>query len=305
MKLFATVLLLLSGLLVQAKSYSDTVLIRQHLVQLTKTPGFRNYQDLITLNKAAWYVRSEFSKYSKNVVEQEYRAGAQYRNVICTFGPKDAPRIIVGAHYDVCGNQPGADDNASGVTGLLELARLLQHEKLNVRIDLVAYTLEEPPYFRTNRMGSYIHAESLADAKVPVLGMVSLEMIGYFKDEKGTQDYPAALLKLIYGSRGNYITLVRKFGAGKFASQFNRAFHQTNVIRTKSFLGPASLPGIDFSDHLNYWAFGFSALMVTDTAFYRNKNYHEPTDTLETLDLGRMAKVIDGVYLTLLELNKS
>ena len=221
------------------------------------------------------------------------------------FGPENAPRIVVGAHYDVCGYQQGADDNASGVAGLLELARLLQNQKLNFRIELVAYTLEEPPFFRTKNMGSYIHAKSLSDAKVNVLGMISLEMIGYFKDEKGTQDYPTALLKLIYGSRGNFITLVRKFGAGKFACQFNRAFRQTNVIRTKAFVGPAALPGIDFSDHLNYWAFGFSALMVTDTAFYRNKNYHEPTDTLETLDLKRMAKVIDGVYLALLKLQKA
>src|SRR5687767_8793671 len=257
MKLFATVLLMFSGLFVQAKSFSDTLLIRQHLITLTKTPGFRNDQDLKTLNRAAEYVKTEFRKYAKYVSVQYYEVeGQTYQNIICSFGPENAPRIIVGAHYDVCGNQQGADDNATGVTGLLELARLLQNEKLNVRIDLVAYTLEEPPFFRTQHMGSYIHAKSLKDANAPVLGMLSLEMIGYFKDKKGTQDYPTGLLKPIYGSRGNYITLVRKFGAGKFANRFNRAFHETKVIRTKSFLGPATLPGIDFSDHLNYWAFG-------------------------------------------------
>jgi hypothetical protein len=305
MKLLATILLLFWGLLAQAKSFSDTLLIRRHLIQLTQTPGFRNYQNQKILNQAAAYIKTEFEKYSQKVSVQEYETeGQTYRNIICSFGPENAPRIIVGAHYDVCGNQQGADDNATGTTGLLELARLLQHADLNVRIDLVAYTLEEPPFFRTKHMGSYVHAKSLADAKVPVLGMVSLEMIGYFKDEKGTQDYPTSVLKPIYGSRGNYITLVRKFGAGKFACRFNRAFHQTDVIRTKSFVGPAALPGIDFSDHLNYWAFDFSALMVTDTAFYRNKNYHEPTDTIEKIDLFRMAKVIDGVYLSLQKLSK-
>lgn len=305
MKVFATVFLLFLYFVSEAASKSDTVLIRQHLVALTQTPGFRNYRDLQTLNRAAAYVKTEFEKYSQHVSVQEYRVeGQAYQNIVCSFGPENAPRIIVGAHYDVCENQQGADDNASGTTGLLELARMLQHEKLQVRIDLVAYTLEEPPYFRTKHMGSYVHAKSLKDARVPVLGMVSLEMIGYFKDEKGTQDYPVGALKLIYGSKGNYITLVRKFGAGKFARQFNGQFHKTDLIRTKSFVGPAALPGIDFSDHLNYWAFGFSALMVTDTAFYRNKNYHQPTDTLETLDLNRMAKVIDSVYETLLKLNK-
>ena len=169
MKLFGTVLLLFWGLLAQAKSFSDTLLIRQHLIKL-QTPGFRNYQDLKTLNQAATYVKAEFEKYSRNVEVQEYEAEGQiYRNIICSFGPENAPRIIVGAHYDVCGNQQGADDNASGTTGLLELARLLQHEKLNVRIELVAYTLEEPPFFRTKHMGSYIHAKSLADKKVPIL----------------------------------------------------------------------------------------------------------------------------------------
>ena len=111
------------------------------------------------------------------------------------------------------------------------------------------------------------------------------------------------MLSLVYGNKGNYITLVKKFGAGKFTRQFCRKYKGTKAIRTKKFSGPPSLPGIDFSDHLNYWKFGFSALMLTDTAFYRNKNYHENSDTMETLDLGKMARVIDGVYQTLKLLN--
>lgn len=123
--------------------------------------------------------------YSDSVSTQSYTAnGLQYKNIICSFGTENARRIIAGAHYDVCGAQEGADDNASGIAGLLELARLLKGQKLNYRIDLVAYSLEEPPYFRTQYMGSYIHAKSLADSKANVYGMISLEMIGYFKDEK-------------------------------------------------------------------------------------------------------------------------
>ena len=125
-------------------------------------------------------------------------------------------------------------------------------------------------------------------------------MIGYFKDEKKSQSYPVGLLSLFYGSRGNYITLVKKFGAGSFARKFCRKYKSTNAIRTKKFTAPPSLPGIDFSDHQNYWKFGYSALMITDTAFFRNKNYHEATDTMETLDFGRMAKVIDGVFAALM-----
>ena len=282
---------------------SDTALIRTHLVTLTKSDRYRNHTDLEQLNAAAEYIRSVFSEYSKYVSFQEYQVnGKTYKNVICSFGMEHSKRIIVGAHYDVCGEQEGADDNASGVVGLMEIARQLKGQKLNHRIDLVAYSLEEPPYFRTEHMGSYIHAKSLADNQVDVYGMIAVEMIGYFKDEKGSQSYPLGLLSVIYGSRGNYITLVKKYGAGRFVRRFSRSFIASKTIRTKKFTGPKILPGIDFSDHLNYWKFGYNAMMITDTAFYRNHNYHETSDTLETLDLYRMAKVIDGLVETLKEL---
>jgi hypothetical protein len=151
-------------------------------------------------------------------------------------------------------------------------------------------------------MGSYVHAKSLFDNNIEVFGMVSLEMIGYFKEAKKTQSYPIKLLSLFYGNRGNYITLVKKFGSGKFSRKFCRKYKAAKTVRTKKFAGPTALPGIDYSDHLNYWKFGFSALMLTDTSFYRNKNYHEATDTMETLDIEKISKVINGVLGTLLAL---
>lgn len=286
-----------------AQHLSDTSLIRSHLVQLTKNDASRHYKNLKQLNKTAGYIRNEFMKYADSVSYQEYEVkGTVYRNVIASFGTNNQQRIIVGAHYDVCGDQEGADDNASGVVGLLELARLLNGQALNYRIDLVAYTLEEPPFFRTEYMGSYIHAQSLHENKVDVYGMVCLEMIGYFSDEKKSQDYPLGILSLFYGNKGDYITLVKKNGAGKFAKQFSSEYKATKAIKTKKFTGPETLSGIDYSDHLNYWKFGYSALMITNTAFYRNKNYHQPTDTMETLDIYRMSKVIDGVYQSLIKL---
>ena len=286
-----------------ATNRSDTTLIRSHLQVLTKTDQYRTHDNVAQLNKTADYIQSVFTRYSDKVSVQEYEAkGNIYRNVISSFGPQHARRIIIGAHYDVCGPQEGADDNGSGVVGLLELARLLEGQQLNYRIDLVAYTLEEPPYFRTELMGSYIHAKSLADIQADVYGMISLEMIGYFKDHKKSQSYPVGLLSLFYGNRGDYITLVNKFGSGKFSRQFGRSFRSVATVKAKAFTGPPALPGIDFSDHQNYWKFGYSALMITDTAFYRNKNYHHPTDTMETLDLKRMAQVIEGVYVALTNL---
>ena len=125
---------------------SDTTLIKSHLTALTKTEKFRTYRNIDQLNRTAAYIESIFMQYSDSIFIQEYSVNGQvYKNVICSFGTENKKRIIVGAHYDVCGNQEGADDNASGVVGLLELARQLQGQKLNYRIDLVAYSLEEPP----------------------------------------------------------------------------------------------------------------------------------------------------------------
>jgi len=279
----------------------DTLSIKNHLDKIINTEKSRNHRNIESLNYVANYIFNDFNKYADSVYYQPYIVdNKEYKNVVCVFGNQSAKTIVIGAHYDVCGNQDGADDNASGVVGLLELAKSLKGEKLNYRIEIVAYTLEEPPYFRTKNMGSFIHAKSLYENKTNVYGMFCLEMIGYFDDSKKSQDYPIGPLSLIYGNRGNYITLVNKFSKGQFSRTFNKQFKNQRLIKTKKFTAPAKMPGIDFSDHLNYWAFDFSALMLTDTAFYRNKNYHENTDTIETLDLLRMSKVIESVYNTII-----
>lgn len=287
-----------------AAGISDTGIIKSHLIALTKTSDARTYNKIDQLDETSNYIRSIFDKYSDSVFIQSYSVnGTVYKNIICSFGCENKKRIIIGAHYDVCGNQEGADDNASGIVGLLELSRLLRGKKLNYRIDLVAYCLKEPPYFRTKYMGSYIHAKSLSDSRADVYGMISLEMIGYFNDSRKSQKYPIGLLSLFYGNKGNYISIVKKFGGGAFTRKFWSVYKSTRLINSKKFSAPSILPGMDFSDHLNYWKFGYSALMLTDTAFYRNKNYHRSTDTLDTLDINRMAKVIDATFSTLTILN--
>lgn len=286
-----------------SQKVSDTLIIKDHLIKIAQTTHFRNHSNIDQLNKTAEYIKTIFSNYSQNTKFQEFSVnGKIYKNVITSFGMENPKRIVIGAHYDVCGEQQGADDNASGVVGLLELARLLNNKKLNYRVDLVAYSLEEPPFFRSQYMGSYIHAQSLKNENADVFGMISLEMIGYFKEEKNTQNYPLKVLSLFYGSKGNYITIVKKLKGNSFVRQFSRKFIKTKKIRTKKISAPAKLPGIDFSDHLNYWRFGYNALMLTDTSFYRNKNYHQKSDTIETLNISQMKKVIDGVYETIIQL---
>lgn len=280
---------------------SDTIRIKELLTELTKTSKPRNYQNVDQLNETASFIFDQFKQSADTVFYQAYLVrGITYKNVIARFGDPQAERLIIGAHYDVCGNQEGADDNASGIVGLLELARMLKEQKNQKSIELVAYTLEEPPYFRTEYMGSFIHAKSLKDSNTKVSGMICLEMIGYFKEEKHTQDYPLAFLKLFFGSRGNYITVVNKFSKGKTARKFTKKMDRFTTLPVKKFNGPKSLTGIDFSDHLNYWKMGYSACMVTDTAFYRNKNYHQKTDEMGTLNISKMARVINGVFLSIL-----
>lgn len=283
--------------------HSDKSQIENHLVTITKTQGFRNYQNPQVLNFVADYIYKHFANYCDTVFYQTYTVnGIEYKNVIGSIGTKNSERIIVGAHYDVCGEQEGADDNASGVVGLLELAQLLKGKELKYRIDFVAYSLEEPPFFRTHYMGSYVHAKSLSDAKVPVKGMICLEMIGYFSDKPKSQEYPLPHKTLIYGDKANYIMIVQKMGNNDFADEVKGLMKNAELLDTKSIKAPSIVTGIDFSDHRNYWEFGYSALMITNTSFYRNANYHETTDKLETLDLNKMASVIDEVYYALMNL---
>ena len=283
---------------------SDNALITQHLKKITKTNGYRNYKNVPLLNQTAEYIFSVFRQYTNTVYYQPYQIkGVTYKNVVCRLGSaNNKPLVVIGAHYDVCGDQEGADDNASGIVGLLELVRLLSKEKLNYPVEFAAYSLEEPPFFRTEYMGSYIHAKSLYDAGSPVYGMVALEMIGYFDDRAKSQSYPIKAMKVVYGRKGDFILLVRKTGAGAFARKFSANFKNMAAIDTQNLKAPAKIEGIDFSDHLNYWKFGYDALMVTNTAFYRNRNYHQATDTMETLDIPKMMKVIDTVALAIINL---
>lgn len=282
---------------------ADTTLMLAHLNFLAAEDpdSFREYTNTDRLDESAEYIHQVFSQFADTVWYQRFFVnGRSYCNVLCSFGIEHRERLIVGAHYDACGDQPGADDNASGTTALLELARMLSDVSLPHRIDLVAYTLEEPPFFRTEGMGSFKHVQYLKDNNVPVIGMICIEMIGYFDESKGSQRYPVGIMKWFYGSRGDYIAVIQKMGNGSFGKRFKRRYKKLNTLSTKSVKAPTWVTGIDFSDHLNYLAAGISAVMITDTSFYRNANYHLSSDTVSTLDLPKMAQVINGIYSCIL-----
>ena len=274
----------------------DPVTLHARVDELTTRFAPRDFEHPDNLDRAAAYLGRELKATGATVREQVYRVGGHlYRNVLAEIGPETAERIVVGAHYDTAGDQPGADDNASGVAGLLELARMLAADPPPIRVELAAYTLEEPPNFRTERMGSAVHAADLASRGVRIRLMLALEMIGAFSDAPGSQGYPP-VLGLFYPSQGNFIAVVNRWGDGSEAREVAAGLRAGSTIPVETLSAPSFVTGVDFSDHLSYWAHGYCGLMVTDTAFYRNPRYHTPDDKPETLDYKRMAQVVKGVH---------
>lgn len=245
------------------------------------------------LLKTADYVRVRFEEAGLDARYQEYEAdGTVFRNVVAVAGPEDGDTWIVGAHYDAYMERPGADDNASGVAVLIEIAELLGGmEDIPARVVFVAYCTEEPPYFASESMGSYVHAHRLAATSHRVAGMVCLEMLGYYCE---VQPWPVALLDLAYPDRGDFIAVVGRWADRKLARSLRTWIDGTPGIDAVSYNGPDP-GGLSYSDHRNYWAEGFSAVMVTDTAFIRNPHYHTEQDTPEKLDYHKMASIAEGV----------
>jgi Zn-dependent M28 family amino/carboxypeptidase len=273
----------------------------------------RSYDQVESLERSAQFILAELRSSGGRVTEQTVEAeGVAYRNLVARYGPEQGSLLVIGAHYDSHGDvqqaarhggeatpathTPGADDNASGTAALLELARLLGRHPPARPVELVAYTLEEPPYFRTEHMGSAWHARALkAEARAVEL-MLSLEMVGYFSDEPGSQRYPVSGMEALYSDRGDFILVAGHLGDFALMRRVKARMAGAVDLPVRSINAPALLQGIDFSDHLNYWREGYPALMITDTAFLRNPYYHRAEDTQEKLDYVRMGKVVQAVF---------
>ena len=277
--------------------------LEAHVVFLATLDPPRSNEHPESLDRAAAYIADALSAVGGRVSEQVFEAdGLTYRNVRALFGPDDGPRLVVGAHYDVCGDQPGADDNASGVAVLLAVAHALGAEAPGTQVELVAYPNEEPPNFASGDMGSAHHAKLLKAEGVEVLGMLALEMLGYFSDEPGSQRFPVPALAELYPSEGNFVAVVGRPADEQLVAQVTASMERANELGVEQLLAPRLVQGVDFSDHRNYWHQGFTAAMVTDTAFFRNPHYHEVTDTPDTLDYARMAQAAEAVTAAVREL---
>ena len=247
----------------------------------------RRVDDPAGCARVADWLLSAFQAAQWRVAPQAYRVGGRpYVNVLASSAPGSArPLFVLAAHYDAVPGTPGADDNASGVAVLLEIARLLGPSP-PPHLLLAACCTEEVQ--GTDGKGSFALARALRTRGRPVSGMLSLEMLGYFDDRPGTQHFPVPGLGLFYPRRGNFLAVVSDLGAVGFARRTARALRRVGSVPVRTFCGPAAMPGIHWSDHASFRRLGIPAAMLTDTAFHRNPHYHRASDLPETLDFPRL-----------------
>ena len=294
-----------SGILDDLPAFRKQVVVEnlyRHVEYLSVKIGDRHLWKEHSLSKAADYVESAFQVSGYTVQRQTYSCyGKSVSNLIADKTRTEDGVVVIGAHYDTVPGTPGADDNASAVAGMLELARL-QKESLNKRnLIFVAFVNEEPPCFGSYNMGSMVYAKHLRDRKVPVDVMISLEMIGYFRKEP-IQKYPLPGMGFFYPRTADFIGVVGNFRSSKYVSFVKKGIRKHSAIDVRSLTAPQYFGGISLSDNSSFWHHGYRAVMVTDTSFFRNQNYHQETDTIDTLNFEAMTEVVKGLHYTLLEI---
>jgi Zn-dependent M28 family amino/carboxypeptidase len=287
------------------QAFSKQVVIEnlyKHVEYLSVEIGDRHLWKEHSLSSAEDYIESAFQDSGFTVQRQTYSCyGKNVSNLIAEKTGADEGVVVIGAHYDTVPGTPGADDNASAVAGMLELARLHKGSLNKRHLIFVAFVNEEPPCFGSHNMGSMVYAKHLRGRNVPVDVMISLEMIGYFSHE-AIQQYPLPLMRFFYPKTADFIGVVGNFHSSKYVSFLKNGIKKHSAIDARSLTAPEYLGGINLSDNSSFWHYGYRAVMVTDTSFFRNKNYHQETDTIDTLNFDAMAEVIRGLYCTLLEI---
>jgi hypothetical protein len=283
----------------ETKEAATAARLAAHIRAIASRP--HNVAHYDELENAARYIEGALITAGYQPAPQIYQVDGQaVRNIEATIEPRnDASSrgtIVLGAHYDSFGDAPGANDNATGTAAVLELARLLAdlRGQSDVRIRLVLFVNEEPPYFKTPDMGSYRYAQLLAERREPIIGMISLETLGCFTDEPDTQHYPPPL-GMLYPTTGNFIAFVGMIGSRDLLHALIRSFRSHTAFPTVGGVAPAFIPGIDWSDHWSFEEFRYPAVMVTDTALFRYQHYHQPSDTPDKVDHERLARITHGI----------
>jgi Zn-dependent M28 family amino/carboxypeptidase len=272
--------------------------LRNHLHYLSVTLGDRSICRPENLKAAEDYVSQNLAAMGYAPRRQTFTyMGEKVSNIIA--GDEDpGGYYILGAHYDTVAGTPGADDNASGVAVLLEVARLARRMPPPRPWAFIGFTCEEPPAFFTPAMGSRVYAKQARQEQAKILGMLCLEMVGYYSQTTGSQSLPLPLRLMGYPTTGNFIGLVSDRRSrpimDRLAAALKEAAHLPAVTLSVPFEGHI-LPEVRLSDHASFWDEGYAAVMLTDTAFMRNPNYHGPGDVMDRLDLAAMTELTLGL----------
>lgn len=269
-----------------------------HVHALSVVIGSRSIREYGKIREAEQYIRTFLEKQEIPFELQGYdHEGNRFNNIVVSLDgdSRSEETIIIGAHYDTVSGTPGADDNASAVAVLLELCRALKDYRPERTLKLVFFVLEEPPAFMTPAMGSYVYAAQARERGENIVGMVSLEMVGYFNEAEGSQAYPVPGLNWLFPDRGTFIGVVGNVSSRELTLAVAEALKAGSGLPVEHLVALPFIPGIGSSDHGSFWKMGFRAVMVTDTAFYRNPNYHGEKDTIETLRFDKMSGLVRGM----------
>ncbi len=272
--------------------------LRRHVQELAGRIGERNLWHVPQLEEAAAYIEAELAESGCVVDSQVYTVqGHTARNIAAEIAGGELAQevVVIGAHYDSVSGSPGANDNASGVAAVLELAREFCSARPRRTLRLVAFVNEEPPFFRTSEMGSRVYARAARERKEKIVGMVSLETIGCYCEVEGSQQFPFPLLRFFYPTRGNFVAFVGNFASRGLLRRSLSAFRKTGAFPAEGLVAPEGLAGVDWSDQWSFWRSGYPAIMITDTAPFRYPHYHTRADTPDKLDYGALARVTEGL----------
>jgi hypothetical protein len=278
--------------------------LRAHVEKLAGEIGERNVFHADALEGAAQYVEQFLTSLGYEISRQPYEAhGVTVRNIDATLPGVSKPNeiIVVGAHYDSVRGAPGANDNATGVAAVLDIARILKDEKLPRTIRFIAFVNEEPPFFQSDLMGSVVYAKRCRQRNEKIVAMITPETIGHYSDVANSQHYPG-LMGAFYPKVGNFIAFVGETGSTQLVERCVASFRRHTRFPSEGGAAPASIEGVGWSDH---WAFqrqGYPALMVTDTAPFRYPHYHTREDTPDKIDYDRTARVVAGLGRVVREL---
>jgi Zn-dependent M28 family amino/carboxypeptidase len=271
--------------------------LQAHVETLAGEIGERNVFRPAALRAAEEYIEATWRDQGHTVRRQVYEThGTACANLEISIDGNGPPAemVVVGAHYDSIRGGPGANDNASGVAALLAMGRALSEIEPRRTLRLVAFVNEEPPFFSLGKMGSMVYAREARQRGDRIRMMLSLETIGYYSEEPGSQQYPP-LFRHFFPDRANFIAFVANFRSWRAMRRTVSAFRRHSTFPVEHVATFGFVPGVSWSDHLAFWQQGYPALMVTDTAFYRYRYYHTAADTPERLNYGAMAEVTRGL----------